>query len=372
MTDRPVAPGSEPIPGQPDSGWPDGAEAEVSPPFSLPDEFGTEPLPSDEQPPASSEPITAAPDEVLPGSEEEAQPEEVRQQVRAGAPRNQVRVTGTRRRADTAPRTPRYAAGTQIGTQYDTAEELEPERGYGCADVITAVFLLGSITVCALTLLLIANPHSPLNPLPPPSPLVILVLPSPAPTETPTPTFTPLPASPTPLDTATLTPTTTPTPTGTPTPTDTPVVGNAPRPSLTASSAITDTASKFTPSPFAFTVKPVRYTSHTGKEGCNWQSIAGSVVDLAGKPIKGLAVHITGSGGNVDEVHYSGNFTDTAGRFGEGGFEAFLGGIARDDQYTLQLLGPTGSPISDLVNDQTKSDCKQNVTVVNFVQNHGY
>lgn len=372
MTDRPVTPGSEPQADQPDSGWPGEApeETDVSPPFSLPDDFSVE-VPRDESTVESGEstPATAEIDDLISGDEAEPEPDAAQDEAQAPArrsPDRQVRVSGTRRRPPTsAPRPPTQA-------RYDTVEDLEPERGYGCADVITAIFLLGSITVCALTVLLIANPHSPLNPLPPPPPLVLMVLPTPAPTDTPTQTFTPLPASPTPLDTATFTPTATPSPTGTPTPSDTPVVGNLPRPSVTAAPAATDTGSKFTPSPFAFTVRPVRYTSHTGKEGCNWQSIAGSIVDMSGKPIKGLAVHITGSGGNVDEVHYSGNFTDTAGRFGDGGFEAFLGGIARDDTYTLQLLGPTGSPISDLVTVQTKSDCKQNVTVVNFVQNHAY
>src|SRR5258708_36285657 len=103
-----------------------------------------------------------------------------------------------------------------------------------------------------------------------------------------------MPASPTPLDTATSTPTTTHTPTGTPTPTNTPVVGNVPRPSLTAAPAVTDAASKYTPSPFAFTVKPARYISHSGKEGLNWQSIARSVRALEGKPANGRARCLTG------------------------------------------------------------------------------
>src|SRR5712692_9685563 len=220
MTDRPIAPGSEPIPDQPDSGWPDEAEADVSPPFSLPDELSFEPL--EAKPLSDTVPASRVADSAT--TSVEAQPEAAEDEVQAPVQRTQVRVTGTRRRASTAPRPPARA-------QYDTVADLEPERGYGCADVITAIFLLGSITVCALTVLLIANPRSPLNPLPPPGPLVLLVLPSPAPTDTPTMTFTPLPASPTPLDTATFTPTITPTPTGTPTATQTPVVADVTRPS---------------------------------------------------------------------------------------------------------------------------------------------
>src|SRR5215831_5825637 len=42
-------------------------------------------------------------------------------------------------------------------------------RGYGCADVITAIFLLLSVASVSLTILLIANPRSPLNPFPAPT-----------------------------------------------------------------------------------------------------------------------------------------------------------------------------------------------------------
>jgi hypothetical protein len=164
----------------------------------------------------------------------------------------------------------------------------------------------------------------------------------------------------------TFTPTETFTITWTPTPTNTPVVG-LPAATLTET-AVELPSPQYTLSPFPFTVEPIKYTANTGPEGCSWQSIAGSVVDLAGNPVKGMAIRVTGSNGNIDEVNYTG----TQPRYGESGFEVFLGAIPREDQYTVQLLARTGTPISDTVPVQTRTGCKDNVVVIRFVQNHAY
>jgi hypothetical protein len=237
-------------------------------------------------------------------------------------------------------------------------------RGYACADVITAIFLLLTILVISATILLLANPRSALNPLQPPTYPAILVLATELPTNTPTQTFTPEPATPTPIPSATPTHTLTPTPTVT----NTPVVGGGTLPTVTQTVRSAPTEPPFTLSPFPFTVKPLRYMANTTQDGCQWQSIAGSVVDMANKPIKGLAIRVTGSNGNIDEVHYSG----TEARFGEGGFEVFLGATPREDEYTIQLLGRTGAPISDAIDIKTKASCDQNVVIVSFTQNHPY
>jgi hypothetical protein len=264
--------------------------------------------------------------------------------------RASVRVSGTRRRPTAQPQQ------TDIPT----------ERGYGCADIVTAIFLLLTVAVCGFTGLLWSNPQSPLNPFPPPTFPAVMILASPPPTLTPSNTPTPLPPTPTPLATLTFTPTATFTITYTPTATDTPVVGLS---EVTATETPVDAPlPEYTLSPFPFTVEPIKYTSNTGPEGCSWQSIAGSVVDLAGNPVKGMAIRVTGSNGNIDEVNYTG----TQPRFGEGGFEIFLGAIPRQDQYTVQLLARTGTPISDTIPIQSRSGCKDNVVVIRFVQNHAY
>src|SRR5258706_3231169 len=176
-------------------------------------------------------------------------------------------------------------------------------RGYGCADVITAIFLLLSVASVSLTILLIANPYSPLNPFPPATLPRPIVLASPRPTDTPTITFTPRPPTATP-PTATRTPLPTATITLTPTLTNTPVVGG---PAAPTGTPLPQTATpKYTLSPFPFTAAPVKYVANTSSDGCKWQSIAGSVVDMNGKPIKGLALRVTGSKGNIDEFAYTG------------------------------------------------------------------
>jgi hypothetical protein len=247
--------------------------------------------------------------------------------------------------------------------------QLSSGRGYACADVITAIFLLLTVLVASATILLIANPRSPINPFPAPTFPAVSVLASPLPTETATDTFTPEPSTPTPLPSPTPTGTPLPTATATPTATQTPVVGGGgTAPMQTQTESVAVTLPQYTLSPFPFTAKPLKYTANTTRDGCQWQSIAGTVVDLAGKPIKGLAIRVAGSGGNIDEVHYSG----TAPNFGESGFEVFLGAIPREDQYTIQLLGRTGAPISDTINITTHVSCDENVVIVNFVQNHPY
>ncbi|GAB4555687.1 MAG: hypothetical protein OHK0023_27200 [Anaerolineae bacterium] len=251
--------------------------------------------------------------------------------------------------------------------------------GSGCADLITATFLLLSVAVIAYTVILIANPRSPLNPFPPPSPLPVLVLASPVPTDTPAATFTPEPPTPTiptatPTETATSTPTATPTETSTPTPSSTPVVGVntlPPGTTITASAATLDPNASPVSS-FPFSLKTIRYEANQGNEACRWQSLAGIVLNLAGQPRSreegNLTIRITSADGNIDEFHYTGE----APKFGESGFEAFLGTTPRVGDYSVQLLNVLGAPVSEKVTVQTRDTCEENVVIVEFQQNFPY
>jgi hypothetical protein len=246
-----------------------------------------------------------------------------------------------------------------------------PSRGYGCADVITAIFLLLTVLVISITVLLIANPKSALNPFPNPTQVSQLVIATDLPTRPPTMTFTPLPATFTPTPTFTPTETATPTITPTPTATDTPVIGGQTVVSTQPQQAVPPTAAPlFTESPFPFTVASVKYIANENESACQWLSVGGSIVDMSGKPIKGIAIHVTGSSGSVDEFGYTGD--DKGLRYGNGGFEVFLGAIPREDQYTVQLLSRTGTPISEAVNVTTRTGCSENVVFVSFAQNHAY
>lgn len=255
---------------------------------------------------------------------------------------------------------------------YEDYAPVEPptapvRRGYGCADVFTALFLLMTILIASMTILLIANPHTPLNPLPPPTNLIIFVpiTETPLPTYTPSITFTPEPPTPTvPTPTASLTPSLT--PSATPTATFTPVFSTGA--TDTADAALAATASpQFTRSPRPFTAS-LAYQQNATNDGCAWQSIAGSVVDTQGIPVKGLAVRITSADESIDEVHFSGEQP----RFGESGFEIFLGTTPEVGQYTVRLLGRTGQVVSEDLLVVTRDTCEENVLVISFAQNHGY
>jgi hypothetical protein len=201
-------------------------------------------------------------------------------------------TSGTRRR-------PPPARSSHAASQ--PALSSVPRRGYACADVITALFLLLTVLSASVTILLLANPASPLNPLPVPTFPSVLVIASPWPSDTPTRTFTPEPATRTPLPTSTPTASPTHTPTATATATNTPVLA-APTSEATQAATLQPLppSKQYTLSPFAFTVKPIEYQANTNKDGCKWQSIAGSVVDLSLSPVKGLAVKVTSNNGQID------------------------------------------------------------------------
>jgi hypothetical protein len=258
-------------------------------------------------------------------------------------------------------------------------------------DAITVIFLVLSVGVLAASVLIINDPNIPLNPFPPPTVLQQVKLPtltpSPTATSTATPTATPTATS---TPTATFTPTDTPLPTDTPTPTvtNTPVLPGAQvqtqpptvtQPSSAAplddgsggivpgsGSALPTPVPAVTRAPFPFTASDVRYQANANNQGCQWLSIAGTVTDLTGKPLPGLAIELSGE--NFHNVQFSGS----AARWGEAGFEFDLGTTPRAVTYTLRILGPTGGPVSDVIDVDTGSTCQSNVAVVDLIQNHPY
>jgi hypothetical protein len=259
------------------------------------------------------------------------------------------------------------------------------KRSTAFLDSITVVFVILTVAVIGWFVLIISDPNTPLNPLPPPTvpPRAILptLPPSATPTDTPTITNTPT-TTPTPTATATGTPTPTPTSSATPTTTPTQVIagatpqavapptGEAPLDDGSGGAVPGSNGANPTPqgtrSPFPFTVNETRYEPHEGNEGCQWLSIAGSVTDLDGEPLAGLAIEITGE--NFNQVMFSG----AASRWGDAGFEFNLGAAPRTATYTLRLLGPTGGPVSDWIDVETGNTCQRNVAIVEFVQNHAF
>jgi hypothetical protein len=213
-----------------------------------------------------------------------------------------------------------------FATDEDSAEPAPaPVKGRSTClpNAVAALFLLATVVIIAIYGVITLNPYTALNPFPPFTPLPEII------------TATFLPPSATPLPTAGPTPTFTPIPLG--------VFGAQ--------------SGGFS---FALTSSQPVYIANANNQGCNWSSIAGTVTDANGAALDGYGVHVTGEG--VDAVVFSG----AALTFGSGGFELFLNGAPHDNTYSVQLLSPQGTVVSDVYKVATKSTCDQNVAIVTF------
>jgi hypothetical protein len=119
------------------------------------------------------------------------------------------------------------------------------------------------------------------------------------------------------------------------------------------------------PGNYTFTLQPNRVLYLTNPEargGCNWSSIAGSVMNYAGEPLNGYGVHIVGQ--DVDQTVGTGS----APGMGPGGFVLQVGSIANAAQFVAQLLDPQGTPISPVYTVETQADCQYNIATLRFVE----
>jgi hypothetical protein len=218
----------------------------------------------------------------------------------------------------------------------------------------------------------------------PPTQVVVLLFTPPPVPPTLTPTNTSAISTLPPEWTATPTPTISQTPTESQTPTLTPT--GTERPTVTLTPSATDTPSQTptltptgpTPTPtwtrsaFAFTIQngnPTYLPNFANTAGCNWMGIAGQVFDLKGNPMQNLIVHLEGSGVVIDGFTADPRFTTA---YGPGAYELAFATQVKDttDVYRLQLRTSTGQPLSDVYVIRTFADCKKNLILVNFVQNH--
>ncbi len=204
------------------------------------------------------------------------------------------------------------------------AKSSQQQPKHVMANLLTIVFMLGTIGLGALVIMIAQDPYTPLNPFPPFTPLPIVI----------TATFMP--------------PTATPPGTVEPTATFTPLAVEA-NSSLNAD--------------FSFKLaheQPV-YAPNANEKGCNWSSIAGTVTDSQGGALDGYRIKVTGN--NLNETVFSG----AALTFGAGGFELFLNGTPQAQTYSVQLLDPQSKALSPIYNVATKESCDQNVAVLQFI-----
>jgi hypothetical protein len=194
----------------------------------------------------------------------------------------------------------------------------------GCIpNLLTLLFVTATAAALVLFVVIARNPYSPLNPFPPFTPLPIIVTATflpPTPTSEllpgPTETFTPLPPE------------------------------------------------SFAPIGLQFVLEGgvPAFTANTNGQGCNWLSIAGSVIDSSGTGMSGYRVRIVGT--ERDETVFSG----TAPSYGNGGFELVLGNIPAEQNYVVQLQTPRGEAVSPEYAVVTQADCAANVMILRFVQ----
>lgn len=227
--------------------------------------------------------------------------------------------------------------------------EKRSDASDGTRNLIALFFLLLTFAALAYFVVIWQDPYSPLNPLSPPTPLPLMITatPTPAPTSTPAPTNTPAPTR-TPTDV----------PTAEPTLTFTPVFLEA----LVTPGATLDAGDSANYRFDLQTGRAIYLTNPSARAGCNWSSIAGSVMSYEGTAIRGYGVRIAGEG--VDETIGTG----TAPGFGPGGFELPLGNVARDATFVAQLLDPQGTPVSPVYTVETRSECDFNIAALRFVE----
>jgi len=221
-------------------------------------------------------------------------------------------------------------------------------------NVLTGLALLATVSLVAALALIFSNPAIGLNPFPPPTMPVLVDL------STPTATLVFLPPTWTPAAptaTAQTAPTSTPAPVSTDSPTIAP-----------PTFAPTQADGVY---PFALESNPIAMAAAVfHKDGdCNWQGVAGRVVDLQGRPVIGMRVHLTGiyDGKTIELTTLTGG---ASAWYGDSGFEFVLGDtiLASTQSLAIQLNDQSFLPISELVIFDTYATCDKNLILINFKQ----
>lgn len=220
-------------------------------------------------------------------------------------------------------------------------------------DMLSIFMLVMALCIGLYFVAIFLSPNSAINPFSPTRGSLNLP---------PTPTITPIQ----------LEPTWTPTPAlGTETPTLVPTFTL--EPSLTPVSlitpSITPTPTKTPKAPFATTITYIDSTIIHAEAACNWQGVAGTIVDSNNADVLGVAIRLTGfyNSKTKNELTVSG----IAPAYGKSGFEFFLGTVplSSDDLLFIQIFDQAGLPLSDPIAVDTFNDCSKNLALVKFKKN---
>jgi hypothetical protein len=220
-----------------------------------------------------------------------------------------------------------------------------PSSRRSCSDtlfnLLTTLVLLATVFAGGLFAAIYFNPYLSINPFPPPD------VPEPPPAN---PTDTEVPELP-PTWTAAVQPTASPTPSATiPVPTNTQPVAS--------------------PTPFPFSLQPGTpdYTQNfANSSGCEWMGVAGQVLGLEEQANLDLWVQLGGQlrGSPLDLLSLPGS----APGYGPGGYEFQLGDepVASENLIWIQLVSPSGNPMSERTYLTTSDECERNLVLVNWV-----
>lgn len=160
-------------------------------------------------------------------------------------------------------------------------------------------------------------------------------------------------------------------PTETPTLTLVPTFTLEPSPTLVSliTPSITPTPTKTPKAAFSANVTYIDSTIIHPEAGCNWQGVAGTILDASNADMLGIAVRLTGfyNSKTKNELTVSG----ITPAYGKSGFEFFLGTvpISSDGLLSIQILDQAGLPLSGNITLNTFGDCSKNLALVKFKKN---
>lgn len=246
-------------------------------------------------------------------------------------------------------------------SQYDYDDSPQPSKApmkLDMWDMMSILTLLLTLCIGAYFLAVFVSPDSSYNPFapsrnalptatitqiqPPATWTATLVEMTSTPTLTLVPTFT---LEPSPTLVSLITPTDTRVPTNTASPTATPKA------------------------PFSATVTYIDSTIIHPEAACNWQGVAGTIVDTSNADMLGIAIRLSGfyNAKSKNELTVSG----IAPAYGKSGFEFFLGAtpLASDGLLSIQILDQAGLPLSGPITINTYADCTKNLVLVKFKKN---
>lgn len=233
----------------------------------------------------------------------------------------------------------------------DTSQASNTPMRLDIWDMLSILVLLTTLCIGAYFAAVFISPNASYNPL------------NPVRNQPPTPTITQIQPP------ATWTPTVGPTETVTLTLVPTFTLEPSPTVVSLITPTITPTATKTPKAPFSATVTYIDSTIIHPEAACNWQGVAGTIVDANNADMLGIAVRLTGfyNGKSKNELTVSG----IAPAYGKSGFELFLSAvpIGSDNLLTIQILDQAGLPLSDNIPINTYADCTKNMVLVKFKKN---